>query len=369
MNYNERIDKNYLKALWKDGEILQHTDLNEIETVIKNAINANYTDIQKILDGTYTVGSAAGIDGATLSRYSIEPLSSSDEKIPSSLQVKEYVNAAEQRAKDAIPTKVSAFENDKAYIDKTVNNLENYYLKLETFNKTETQNLIKYVEDLVNYYRKEQIYTKQEIDNIVSSIEKVTLKKVDKLPSVGESNVIYFVPKLHTEVDNVFDEFIYVDGKWENIGDTELDNLELDVFKVGHTATLTITKRNGTQESVEIYDGETPQFSIGETTTLEPGSDATVSQTGSDLAPILNFGIPQGIQGPQGPKGFSPSASVTQEGDVTTISITDEQGTTEGRIDLSAWNSDIIARLQTLTTLDEANIETTLSGLAGDTSE
>ena len=37
--------------------------------------------------------------------------------------------------------------------------------------------------------------------------------------------------------------------------------------------------------------------------------------------------------------------------------------------EMNAWNSNMIARLQTLTTLDEANIETTLSELAGDTSE
>ena len=36
---------------------------------------------------------------------------------------------------------------------------------------------------------------------------------------------------------------------------------------------------------------------------------------------------------------------------------------------MNAWNSSTIARLQTLTTLDEANIETTLSGLAGDINE
>ena len=37
--------------------------------------------------------------------------------------------------------------------------------------------------------------------------------------------------------------------------------------------------------------------------------------------------------------------------------------------EINAWNSSTIARLQTLTTLDEANIETTLSGLAGDINE
>ena len=44
-----------------------------------------------------------------------------------------------------------------------------------------------------------------------------------------------------------------------------------------------------------------------------------------------------GINGTDGTDGFSPLASVTQSGDVTTISITDENGTTTESIDLSAY--------------------------------
>lgn len=41
-------------------------------------------------------------------------------------------------------------------------------------------------------------------------------------------------------------------------------------------------------------DGITPTISVGETTTLEPGSPATVTQDGTPTNVILNFGIPQG---------------------------------------------------------------------------
>lgn len=44
-------------------------------------------------------------------------------------------------------------------------------------------------------------------------------------------------------------------------------------------------------------DGITPTVTIGTTTTLDPGSDATVTNTGTSTDVILNFGIPQGIQG------------------------------------------------------------------------
>lgn len=43
--------------------------------------------------------------------------------------------------------------------------------------------------------------------------------------------------------------------------------------------------------------GATPQLSIGTVTTLQPSQDATVTITGTDEAPVLNFGIPQGASG------------------------------------------------------------------------
>ena len=46
-------------------------------------------------------------------------------------------------------------------------------------------------------------------------------------------------------------------------------------------------------------------MTIGEVTTLDSGSDATASITGTSEDPVLNLGIPQGQEGKQGPKGDS----------------------------------------------------------------
>lgn len=49
--------------------------------------------------------------------------------------------------------------------------------------------------------------------------------------------------------------------------------------------------------------GTTPDFSIGTVTTLAAGSSATATITGTAEEPVLNLGIPQGIQGIQGETG------------------------------------------------------------------
>ena len=96
-----------------------------------------------------------------------------------------------------IPTETSDLTNNSGFITKAVNDLTNYYLKSET-------------------------YTKEEVQSLISAINSVTLQKVDSLPEPGESNVIYLVPKSGSGND-IYDEYIYIDGKPEHIGSTQVD--------------------------------------------------------------------------------------------------------------------------------------------------
>ncbi len=96
-----------------------------------------------------------------------------------------------------IPTKTSDLTNNSGFITKAVNDLTNYYLKSET-------------------------YTKGEVQSLISAINSVTLQKVDSLPEPGESNVIYLVPKSGSGND-IYDEYIFIDGKPEHIGSTQVD--------------------------------------------------------------------------------------------------------------------------------------------------
>ena len=64
-------------------------------------------------------------------------------------------------------------------------------------------------------------------------------------------------------------------------------------------------------------DGQAATIQIGEVTTLEPGQPATVTNTGTDTAAILDFGIPRGEDG----TGGGDTIIVTATG--TTIQLTD----------------------------------------------
>jgi len=88
----DRIGEADLNPTYKDGQVYQHTDVNNMLSILKTAVNENYHDIQKLENGTKTVGNANKLDNAEISRYIDEELQGNDDKIPTSQQVKNYVD-------------------------------------------------------------------------------------------------------------------------------------------------------------------------------------------------------------------------------------------------------------------------------------
>lgn len=80
-------------------------------------------------------------------------------------------------------------------------------------------------------------------------------------------------------------------------------------------------------------NGVTPDFSIGTVTTLEPTESASVTLTGTEEEPVLNFGIPRGAKGEQGDVSLS---------DLEKIMVTD---TASGAIASFPDGSDLLPAL------------------------
>lgn len=100
--------------------------------------------------------------------------------------------------KPTIPTNTNQLTNGAGFITKSVNNLTNYYLKTET-------------------------YKKSEIDSMVSAISTMSVQVVESLPATGNATTIYLVPKQASQTSNAYDEYLYVNNAWEKIGDTTID--------------------------------------------------------------------------------------------------------------------------------------------------
>ena len=94
---------------------------------------------------------------------------------------------------------ITLLNNNAGFITNTVNNLTNYYLKSETYTKTEVQQLI-------------------------ASIPQFSVVVVQTLPVTGERMVLYLVPK-DGEAPDVYNEYIWVEdeNEFELLGSTAVD--------------------------------------------------------------------------------------------------------------------------------------------------
>ena len=75
----------------------------------------------------------------------------------------------------------------------------------------------------------------------------------------------------------------------------------------GGTTGQVLAKKSNTNYDTEWIDnsggGSTVSVNVGKTTTGEPGTNASVTNSGDETNVILNFTIPRGDTGPQGPQG------------------------------------------------------------------
>lgn len=64
----------------------------------------------------------------------------------------------------------------------------------------------------------------QQLHDDILSIPHLSFEVVQALPTTGiKTDVIYLVPGSATATGNVYEEWIYTNNAWENIGTTELD--------------------------------------------------------------------------------------------------------------------------------------------------
>ena len=64
--------------------------------------------------------------------------------------------------------------------------------------------------------------TQEDISNIASRVEGLKIELVEVLPEVGDSKVLY-LKKKEDSVDDSYDEYLFVNNKWEVVGSTKVD--------------------------------------------------------------------------------------------------------------------------------------------------
>lgn len=147
------------------------------------------------------------------------------------------------------------------------------------------------------------VYTKAETDSAISSAiagaSHLKRQIVESLPEVAEAdaNTIYMVPKTSGSGQNIYDEYMVINGEWEILGNTDVDltqyvtetklGTELDkkVDKEEGSRLITsaeVTKLQGIEAEAEknIIDSVTGEFSISDQRELSITAIAQSKVTG-----------------------------------------------------------------------------------------
>ena len=143
----------------------------------------------------------------------------------------------------------------------------------------EIMEIINTIDD--TYAKKEDVYTKDEVDEIIEQIPTFDILIVEELPQPGKPHVLYLTPgdESDTEEDNWYYEYLWVDGRYELIGNTKggsIDPGDLDADKIQYDYGSIKT----VQEALDLLMSFKPDIEPGEDEIVEKGSvvkDVTLS--------------------------------------------------------------------------------------------
>lgn len=115
MEENVRIPEAELPSNFVDGEVVGHTDLNKIISILKAGVNANYADILDIIEGTITVDNAVKLDGASLATSSELTIGADDAKVPTNGLVYTYLQTIINELNQRIDSMSGSSSSDESY--------------------------------------------------------------------------------------------------------------------------------------------------------------------------------------------------------------------------------------------------------------
>lgn len=122
------------------------------------------------------------------------------------------------------------------------------------------------------------VITMEQVRTEIASYNHASFEKVDALPTADiEPTKIYLVPNESGEENDVYDQYIYVDGEWEKIGTTKAE-LELDKYAL---ATDLTTGLAGKADKTHVHV-------INDITGLQNALDAKLTTpSGGDTGYVL----------------------------------------------------------------------------------
>ena len=116
--------------------------------------------------------------------------------------------------------KITSQENGGSYKDAAKIDISKDGVVIDNLSSLDSKSIgyINSIIDFANYYNKNEIL------ELINNISSLSMKVVNSLPVENiKTNTIYLLDKNKNSETNIYDEYIYVNNKWEVIGTTEIN--------------------------------------------------------------------------------------------------------------------------------------------------
>lgn len=184
--------------LWVDNSSVQHTSTMDVMNGQDGQDGQDGKGIQSVSVNALNHLILTYTDGTTVDAGEIEISSAVTSVCGKTGNVTLDAEDVGALADDTpLPTKVSDLTNDSAFIQNTVDNLTNYYLKTQT-------------------------YTKDEVNTLVNNISAMTLDIVETLPTTDISTTTIYLIETSAG-SNVYIQWAYINNEWAQLGTTQVD--------------------------------------------------------------------------------------------------------------------------------------------------
>ena len=121
-----------------------------------------------------------------------------------------------------------------------------------------------------------EYYTSSEVDQKISTIPKFAISVVNSLPASEISTTTVYLVSSSSENQNLYTEYIYVDGKWEKLGEQKVD---LSDYVTKASAITSATKKS--EKVITFTRGDGSSFDVTiDGVTYSNMSGATASAAG-----------------------------------------------------------------------------------------
>lgn len=194
---------------------------------IENTVSTGKAAVdRKISEAVSSIGTKTTEGEQALSAKTQSGISSLEQKTTQSTQAVEAVISRANESKTAVEMAITKAGESKTSLENTIKQSESGKTSLDSTIQQSTakdKELENHIAEINKIIADGKAVTKEELKEEILKLKGLSIEVLDTIPQTGKAGVIYFIKATAGSEQNLFDEYAWVNDKWEMIGSKSID--------------------------------------------------------------------------------------------------------------------------------------------------